>query len=464
MSAVVPPNLNEVFRNLSGFRKSLVRFYADRSGAINATDVLRWTLPKEIMLMDTLMHYFEITSTKAGTNTATEIRASCFPRNSASIIDTITVFINGQVFENITSYNHLFNLIYDNTCGWNYYNSGIRALECADPSIKYSIADASGNAITATVQGALNTSTTETAVCENKRPLQIRNWIGFLGTCNKVLDLTNVEVVIEIRYAPATILFLGVDVGATGRTTATPTYTLNNYYMTVQKITFDDDYYNIALNSLKASGNYTITFKSYSVARGPQVDKSTNPNLQFSTTAKYLSKLYFSMLDGVFDTQGTIQNTSNANSFSQHIADLKTNVDAFNQSKFFKKTAVSLTEAQVEINGIPVYPFPQPLHLIKNNNLEALDLEGNNQAADFVGLQSLESWSKYDFLMATSFEMKDAYKNGIISGYPNPNANLLNIKYQTTFNSSATDKVYLICWAERVVKCIFAGSSVMIEM
>jgi hypothetical protein len=463
-SPVIPSNLNEVFRNLSGFRKSLVRFYADRSGAINATDVLRWTLPKEIMLMDTLMHYFEITSTKAGTNTATEIRASCFPRNSASIIDTITVFINGQVFENITSYNHLFNLIYDNTCGWNYYNSGIRALECADPSIKYSIADASGNAITATVQGALNTSTTETAVCENKRPLQIRNWIGFLGTCNKVLDLTNVEVVIEIRYAPATILFLGVDVGATGRTSATPTYTLNNYYMTVQKITFDDDYYNIALNSLKASGNYTITFKSYSVARGPQVDKSTNPNIQFSTTAKYLSKLYFSMLDGTFDTQTTIQNTSNANSFSQHIADLKTNVDAFNQSKFFKKTAVSLTEVQVEINGVPVYPFPQPLHLIKNNNLEALDLEGNNQAADFVGLQSLESWCKYDFLMATSFEMKDAYKNGIITGYPNPNANLLNIKYQTTFSSSATDKVYLICWAERVVKCIFAGSSVMIEM
>ncbi len=112
-SAVIPPNLNEVFRNLNGFRKSLVRFYADRSGSINATDVLRWTLPKEIILMDTLMHYFEITTTNAGTNTATEKRGSCFPRNSASIIDTITVFINGQVFENITSYNHLFNLIMD---------------------------------------------------------------------------------------------------------------------------------------------------------------------------------------------------------------------------------------------------------------------------------------------------------------------------------------------------------------
>ena len=66
--------------------------------------------------------------------------------------------------------------------------------------------------------------------------------------------------------------------------------------------------------------------------------------------------------------------------------------------------------------------------------------------------------------MATSFEMKDAYKNGIISGFPNPNANLLNIKYQTTFASTATDKVYLCAWAEKVVKCIFVGSSVQIDM
>ena len=462
--SVIPPNLNDIYKNLNGFRKNLVRFYPDRSGAINAQDVLRWTLPKEILLMDTLMHYFEITTTKAGTNTATEIRASCFPRNSASIIDTITVFINGQVFENITNYNHLFNLIYDNTAGYNYYNSGIRALEASDPSIKYSVADASGNAITATVQGALATSTTESAVCENKRPLQIRNWIGFLGTCNKVLDLTNVEVVIEIRYAPSTILFLGTDVGATGRTSITPTYTINNYYMTIQKIVFDDDYYGLALKSLKDSGNYSITFKTYSSARGASVAKTTNPNLQFSTTSKYLSKLYFTMLDGTYDTLSLIQNTTNTNSFSQHMADFKTNVDAFNQSRFFKKSAVSLTEIQVEVNGIPVYPFPQPLHLIKNNNLEALGFEGNNLVGDFVGLQSLESWTKYDFLMATSFEYPKAWESGIISGYPNPNGNLLNIKYSCTFSSSATDNVYLLAFAERVVKANFNGSTVTIDL
>ena len=40
-SPTIPLNLNESFRNLTGFRKNLVRFYADRSGSVNAGDVLR---------------------------------------------------------------------------------------------------------------------------------------------------------------------------------------------------------------------------------------------------------------------------------------------------------------------------------------------------------------------------------------------------------------------------------------
>ena len=212
--------------------------------------------------MDTLMHYFEFTSTAAATGTSAVRQGTFMPRNSSSIIDTITVFINGAVYENITNYNHLFNLIYDNVNGYNYYHSGIRALECSDPSIKYSVANASGNAITATVQGAVSTFTTDATACDFKRPLHITNWCGFLGTCNRVLDLTNVEVVIEIRYAPSSILWKGVAVAA-GEVALNPSYTIDNYYMTIQKISFDDDYYGRALDSLKNSGNYTITFKTY---------------------------------------------------------------------------------------------------------------------------------------------------------------------------------------------------------
>ncbi len=51
----------------------------------------------------------------------------------------------------------------------------------------------------------------------------------FRNLPKKVLDLTNGEVVIEIRYAPATILFLSTDIGAAGKTSSTPTYTIDNY-------------------------------------------------------------------------------------------------------------------------------------------------------------------------------------------------------------------------------------------
>jgi hypothetical protein len=411
------------------------------------------------------LHYFEFTSTVAATGN-TLSSGTFFPLNSASIIDTITVFINGQVYENIPTYNHLFNVLMDNICGYNYYCSGMRQLECADPSIKYSTT-ASSTAIAAAVQGS-QTGTSNTAVCDTNRPLQIRNWIGFLGTCNRVLDLSNVEVVIEIRYAPAQIMFKGLD--ATGTpTTVTPSYSIDNYYMTVQKIMFDDDYYQLSINSLKASGNYSITFKTYSNARSALVARSTNPVLQFSTTAKWLSKLYFTFIDGSFDTIAYIQNTgANATtatkSFSELAADLKTNVTAFNQSVFFKKNAVDLKEVQIEINGIPQYPFPQPPHLIKYNNLDALDQEGDLLAADYPGLQSLEQWNKFGFLNAISFEHRNAWKSGIISGYPNPTQNLLNIKYTTTFNGTNTDNLYILAYAERVVKANFFGSAVQIEM
>jgi hypothetical protein len=247
------------------------------------------------------------------------------------------------------------------------------------------------------------------------------------------------------------------------KTASTPTYKIDNCYMTVQNTNFEDDYYQLELNALQNSNNYSVVFKTYSSARGASSTKVSNPNIQFSTTARYLSRLFFTMLDGTYDTQTTIQNTASTSSFSQNMADLKTNVSAFNQSVFFKKNAVSLTEAQVEINGIPCYPFPQPPHLIKNNNFESFGLEGDNSVGDFPGLQSLESWTKFSFLMATSFEFPNAWKNGIISGYPNPTANLLNIKYSATFNSSAADNVYLLAYAEKIVRANFNGSAITIE-
>jgi len=352
----------------------------------------------------------------------------------------------------------------DNTAGYNYYCSGIRALEGTDPSILYTL-NATTEAITANRQGTA-TGTTDASVCDTKRPLQIRNWVGFLGTCNRVIDLTNVEFVVEYRLASANIMFKGIE--ATSATSIVPTYTIDNYYMTITKISFEDDYYQRALNALKDSGNYRIVFKTYSTARSAAISKSTGPILQFSTTAKYLSKLFLTTIDKDYDAITYLLNQgANLSTitpvFSKLLADTETNIIAFNQTKYFQKNASGLKEAQIEINGTPVYPFPQPPHLIKNNNFEGFDLEGDNYCGDYPGLQSLEQWTKYGFVQAVSFEHRNAWKDKIISGYPNPTGNLLTIKWSPTFDTGNTNNTILLGYAERVVIANFNGNSVSIE-
>jgi hypothetical protein len=463
MSVVVPDNLNKIYQSLNGYRKQMIRFYPDRSGVINQGEVLRYTFPKKIMSLDTLMKYFEFTSTASQSATSTR-QGTHFPRNSASIIDTLTIFINGQVFENIVSYNHLFNIIYDNTTGYNYNCSGMRSLEVNDPSISYTL-NATTEAITAVALGTA-TGTTDASVCDTKRPIQIRNWCGFIGTANRIIDLTNVEFVVEIRLANSNIMWKGID--ATTPTNLTPSFSIDQYYMTIQSISFDDDYYQKSLDALKAAGKYTIVFKTFSTARSGAISKSSGPILQFSTTAKYLSKLYLTCIDKDFETINYLQNQGTSSTvitpaFSTLISNTLTNIVAFNQSKFFQKNASGLTESQIEINGIPVYPFPQPPHLIKHNNFDSLDLEDNNEACDYPGIVSLEQWTKYAFLQAVSFEHRDAWKNKIISGYPNSTGNLLTIKWSPIFNTGNTNNTILLAFAERVVMAKFSGNSVSIE-
>jgi hypothetical protein len=463
--SVIPDNLREIYQQLQGYKKMLVRFYGDRQNAIYNGDVIRWTFPKEIVDLDSLLNYFEFTSTPSQSGTTAPLRrGTYFPRNTASIIDTLTVFINGQVYENITSYNHLFNLIYDNTTGFNYYGAGSRALECVDPSIRYTLS-ATAETLTAAVQGSGGAS--DAAACDNKRPLHIRNWIGFLDTCPRIVDLTNCELIVEYRLASANIMFNGIDGGGT-TTTLTPTFSIDNYYMTINKINFEDDTYQRALNSLKNSGSYILTFKTFSSARSSTTTKASNPTLQFSTTAKYLSKLYLTVLDKDYDTMTYLLNQGTSSTvvtpaFNALVANPATNLITYNQSRYFQKNASGLKEAQVEVNGSPVFPFPMPPHLIKANNIEAFGLEGDKHAGEFIGLPSLESWTKYGFIQAVSFEHKDAWKNKIISGYPNPSGNLLTIKWTPTFDSGNTNNTTLLGYAERVVQAIFEGNNVRIN-
>ena len=56
-AAVIPKNLTNYLRVITGYHKQLIRFYPDRSGAINSQDILRWTFPREILNIPSLTHF-----------------------------------------------------------------------------------------------------------------------------------------------------------------------------------------------------------------------------------------------------------------------------------------------------------------------------------------------------------------------------------------------------------------------
>ena len=461
-AAVIPKNLTNYLRVITGYHKQLIRFYPDRSGTINSQDILRWTFPREILNIPSLTHFLDFSTSYIGSTSTTVYYQGCyFPRNSASIIDTTTLFINGAVFENIPSYNHLFNVLYDNTTGIDYNQNSLRQLENNDPSMAYTVGS-NNETITPSIQGSSATYSADPS--DSKKPLQIRNFLGFLGTCKPaVLDLRNVEVILEIRYAVPQIMWKGVVPTGT-LTTVTPAFTIDKYYMTIEKISFDDDYYNIALDSLKSTGNYTVVYKTYNLARGPAVTKQSNPTLQFSVTSKYLSKLYLTFVDSSNLTISTLQNTSNTVAWAKQITDPSTYTDAFNQSIYFKKNGVNLTDSQIEINGIPVYPYAQTLAQIKNNNLIALGLDNNVSCAEYNGFFDLTSWSKYGFLQVVNFEHPNSFNDeNIITGYPNPNNIQLNLKWSTNWLSTASGSIYMFAYSEKVSQVHFNGSQVTIE-
>jgi len=59
-------------------------------------------------------------ATTSGTaaNVANYVNKRYFPRNIASIIDSLEVKVNGQSRQNITQYGYLYNILHDYTCGF----------------------------------------------------------------------------------------------------------------------------------------------------------------------------------------------------------------------------------------------------------------------------------------------------------------------------------------------------------
>ena len=445
-----PKNLAYTLKKLENFTKQTVKVMPDRV-KVNLGEVTRFKLPASAMIDFRTIAIFADVSLYNNYGTGAANYSLHLPRNTASLIQQLTITCNGVQLCNINDYNLLYNTLYDLEGADSSQNTK-RFLENSDPSLYcYNVGANAGGNSALNVVNALDGSLQYNV--ENVRPIVINNFLGFLGSLSTpVLDLNDTgDVYIEIRWASPSVLWATTN---TANNTTPQTYTtttncfLDNIRLTCAKINFENsEYYNLKAQKLMTDG-LLVGFYDYWTARGTTGVKSGNFNLNFNLNTNSLDQCIatFQKSDAstiknivLFNSGGTTGNTMPvimANPASYASYNQGTIGDAFNQSYYFMRAGGDLKTSQWSINSTNIDPYPLPPSEIWNQNLIAL---GNNQI-DFgtsgvhPGCLSLYHFLKYYFCHILSLENLSGDGQFFRSGLSG-NGSTININYAATFDS-----------------------------
>lgn len=460
-----PANLGYHVSKLENYAKQPIKFWSNRgTQTINHGDTIRFSLPKNSLIdLRSISMYYKGTAVGVGANTQFQNRF--FPRLSASIIHSLSIYTNGgQLIQTIDEYGLLYNIFHD----WSGGNKDGKTLENTDPSVKYTMT--AGGVFT----GLKTTGDTAAGQSDLDKQFCINTWLGFLNGTTEFFDTNNAELEIEIRLAPEYILWnsappnTGVVAGPVAAS-----YTINNVYMTCDRINFHDPlYYNIISQKLQSTG-LEIGFDSYSLHIGSTAtDKATNMSL--SVNARNLSML---LCTGIITTRSTMTPTANYlelqnsegatdSSFDQILSSLGgTATDklgiAFNQSKYFSRKGNGILTSQVEVNSIATSPWPLTPHEIFNQNL--INFNQNSDTIPYLhkGIASLDHFMRDYFFHSISFEHRGS--SGDMQVGLDGKASSIDVKWTTTSTAACGDFIPMVFAVKKEILRVGAGHQVSLE-
>lgn len=466
-----PKNLAYTLKQLSNFTKQSVKVMPDRT-TCGFGEVSRFKLPASALIdFRTISIYADITLYNGGGSGGSGYNLH-LPRNTASLIQQLTITCNGVQLCNINDYNLLFNTIYDLE-GADYSQNSKRLLENPDPSVYYfqgtsAAADSPIGCVNAQNGSIANTN-------ESNRPIVINNFLGFLGSLSTpVLDLNDTgDIYIDIRWASTSVLW------GSANTTA-PTYntttgcSFNNLRMTCSKINFESsEYYQLKAQKLMDEG-LLVGYYDYWTSRGTAVAKSSGVNMNFNVTTNSLDQCIATFQKQDYQTikplvlyNSSSTTMANLKTYNQYLNDQITfNAstagigDGFNQSYYFMRAGVDLATSQWSINSVNIDPYPLPPSEIWNNNLIALGMMNQDLGASGVhsSCVSLYHFLKYYFCHILSLENLSGDGQFWRSGLSG-NGSTININYSATFaNNGGTAN------SENVQPVIFCRSTKVLSI
>ena len=439
-----PRNLAYSVKSLSSFSKTTVKLTPDKYKDVGASETIRVKLPPNSLIdLRTLTMYFDGTIT-------TTAGAAHFPRLSSSVIEQMSIYVNGTMIENIQQYGLLYNTLFDLDCGGIDQYSKRSVLENFDPSVEYTAA-ASGAASVCKFNTDPNTAN------DTEKPMMINNWLGFIGSASTPVIDTNdcSDIYLEYRFSPSTVCFQGGSTAATG-----VDYKLSNIRFTISKIVFNSpDYYNLKASKLLGQG-LVVGYQTYITNKGSVVDKDTSLSYTININSTSLDQVIGTFLDKDYSSIKPLvldgaDSASSTASFSKALADPKSADQLFNNSKAFQRNATGLTGSSYEINNVMMNSYPLPAPEIFNETLISLGNNNIDMASGIApGCISLDAhFMKYYFAHILSLENLSNDGQFFKSGLDGRAASM-SVNWKTSFDANQTDKCtpVLFCKTTRLLQ------------
>lgn len=436
-----PRNLAYSVKSMSGFSKQTVKLTPDNDTNVGASSTIKVKLPPNCLVdLRTLTMYFN------GTITTATGKAH-FPRLSSSLIEQLSVYVNGTMIENIPHYNVLYNTLYDLSCGSDQTSK--RYLENIDPSVDYY------DGITSNIRldGYGNS--------QNKS-MMVNNWLGFISTASTpVISTSDTNTIeLEIRFAPASVLWQSGGTGVTGAN-----YTLSNIRFTISKIVFNDPtYYQLKASKLLSDG-LVVGYKTYISNKGSVANKGSSLPYNVSVNASSLDQVIGTMLTTDYNAIGNLLLTG-TEMFPNALNTINDTVSEvlFNQSKYFQRDGDGITGSQFEINNTAINPYPLPIEEIYNETLISLgNLNIDVASGVHPGIVSKKHFSKYYFAHILSLENIDNSGQFFKSGLDG-RASALNISWKTNFTgTTAACTPFIFCACTKLIQINEGGQIIVMS-
>lgn len=447
-----PKNLSYKINRLGNglFQKQTLKILPDNTKA-TPSNTISFKLPPNSLLDIRSFCMFMTGSTVSLGKKGADFQSCFFPRNTSSLIEQLSISINGYQIENIQNYNQLYNILSDwQASGENEVKS---FLKLTDPS-HYQVMNDAG---VITLHETLVSDTTDKH--HNQKKMVISDWIGFLGSSSgEYLDTNLVgEVIITIRFSPANILWKSPTPagGAVDTNVKDATYTLDNIYATISRVQMDPLYYELMSSAVINSG-IEIGYTTFSTHVGTKQSTKTQ-TFSFNTSGSCIRYVIGTLLINDYQTISPLQTGG-------HYLSLTGDIDRFNQSNYFRKDGRNIDTSAFEINNQQTTPYALPLEEIYINNELAFNSLQDVVGGHHTGLNSLEAFAKYYFCHVQSLEFRGS-DGFTMSGLDTKNASA-NIVFKTVLKSGSTDaSVYPLCFcAKDQILQIGAGRQVNVVM